>query len=341
MKRRRLLARSGLALTVPFAGCLSAIQSQSDEAAGTTTEPSQDSGDGGRLVVEWSGNDVPPYDIPSPDAKSGWNPDYLGENMASTPSLPFEWIQVDEPARTLLPDSRGEWTYGVRVLDSVAERDDVLDIQALDPTRRKRLTGIDFDESTLVLVGECCGSSSIEHRWVRVEERSSGVQLHGYLWKPKKRAGGVYSRYSVLEVSRPADKIDYARVSLTVEEQTRLHFDSRNDPVEFIPALVANDRDERLTVGIEITTGAGETRADGALDIERETRWQDIGFVGHGHTEYTVDVRVESLGIDVTSRYDAATAPLGIRIDEAGEVMVESTYEMPHEPDPPPQSLVQ
>ncbi|MFC4543118.1 hypothetical protein ACFO5R_14405 [Halosolutus amylolyticus] len=243
MHRRTALTTAGGTLAVALAGCLS----DSDD---TGTDDEDDVGD-----------DDPGDDGQNGDGDGGeWNDDYLGERMATTPSLEFSTIQgaqladvplesedvddgttddrvetdprVDEPPHEItVPDEADSETdpdgeYRVRLLETAAERDDVLEMETVDDETRDRLQAVDFDDAVLVVVESGYGSSSIVHRWARVEDVDDGVHLHGYYRKPYERLADMSPRLSVLEVERPDDDPSLARVSLTVTPDHRVHFNS-------------------------------------------------------------------------------------------------------------------
>lgn len=177
--------------------------------------------------------DEPPYDIERPDPpddpedQNEWNEKYLGEYMATDPSLDFESLSVRSGVLhdRGLTDIDGEG-YWVKVLTSEAYRDEVLTLDAADEETRSRLEGVDFDESVLVAVESGYGSGSIEHRWARVEDATNGLHLHGYYTDPYEQTDAITTWVSILEVERPDDDISLARVSLTVSQDRRIHFNS-------------------------------------------------------------------------------------------------------------------
>lgn len=215
MKRRAVVTGLGIAATTALSGCTQSAPTSGDD---TTMDETTESDP--RV-------DEPPHEIESPDSDDPeeWNDDYLGEHMATEPSLPFERVRSTRLADDALRDYEGE-SYRVRLLRDADERDAVLDLDATGEDARERLAAVDFDESVLVVVESGYGSSSVEHQWARVEETADGVHLHGYYTDPFEQLSDVDSWHSVLEVERPDAGPDLARVSLTVDEQRRVHFDS-------------------------------------------------------------------------------------------------------------------
>lgn len=220
MKRRAVVTGLGIAAATALPGCTQSATVLGDETTmDETTAPD-------------SRVDEPPHEIESPDSDDpeGWNDEYLGEHMATEPSLSFERIRSTRLADDALRNYEGE-AYRVRVLRDADERDAVLDLEATDEEVRERLAEVDFDESVLVVVESGYGSSSVDHRWARVEETADGIHLHGYYTDPFEQLSDIDSWHSVLEVECPDGGPDLARVSLTVDERRRVHFNSTEDVV--------------------------------------------------------------------------------------------------------------
>lgn len=348
MNRRRLLASAGLALTSPLAGCLGG--DEPSPGIGTVETPpdgpfpcrspgvegvdaiSDDGPDARKRVIdEWRRNDVPPYPIRGPSSDGSdtdWNPDYLGERMPTTPSLEFEQhtfgIREDESDGYVPVEE--SWTYVVDLV-TAEDRTTVLDVERLDSRIRQRLADIDYVASIVVLFVDCCGMESSRHRWARVESTASGVHLHGY----HTRAGGgqliPHTRYSVLEIERPDTAVEHACVSYTVQEPTRLHVASTDGRITFVPAVLANDTGEDVEVELRIQTTTGEQRADSIFTAFAERKWNGIGVIGLLEEAVTVDLTIPALGVETSATYDGEFA-LGIRLTEAGEVLVGPSNEL-------------
>lgn len=74
----------------------------------------------------------------------------------------------------------------------------------------------------------------MRHRWVRVEDVDDGLHLHGYYEQPYRQHLDSRTWVSLLEIERPDDgehDPDLARVSLTIREDRRVHFDSTEGTV--------------------------------------------------------------------------------------------------------------
>lgn len=181
--------------------------------------------------------DTPPYEIERPEqpddpSEADWNEEYLGDHLATSPSLEFTTVTR---RRGVLPlrqyDFDGGDFYWAELVTSERARDALLDLDAVEDRARTRLSDVDFDESVLVAVETGYGSGSVDHRWARVEPTENGVHLHGYYTNPYIQTDDLTTRVSLLEVARPADEVDVAQVSLTVDENRRVHFNSTEGPV--------------------------------------------------------------------------------------------------------------
>ena len=96
----------------------------------------------------------------------------------------------------------------------------------MDDDTADRLHAVEFDDAVVVAVESGLGSGSVDHRWARGEPDSSVIDLHGYYTAPYFQTDDITSRLSVLELERPFEDIDYARVTLTVAEDRRVRFNS-------------------------------------------------------------------------------------------------------------------
>ncbi|WP_265108466.1 hypothetical protein [Halosolutus halophilus] len=246
MHRRTALTTAGGTLAVALAGCLTDADGLD---TGTGDEPGEN-----------DTRDDDPGSDGSKDDGDEWNDEYLGEHMATTPSLEFSTIpdarlagvplesddgtadgkvdrvesdpHVDEPPHEITvpdeatTDADPDGEFRVRLLETPAERDDVLETEDVEEATRDRLRAVDFDDAVLVVVESGYGSSSVVHRWARVKDVDDGVHLHGYYAMPYERLADMNTRLSVLEVERPDGGTSLARVSFTVSPDHRVHFDS-------------------------------------------------------------------------------------------------------------------
>jgi len=155
--------------------------------------------------------------------------------MPTEPSLRFERFSIaagairDSSLREAI--GSGDDSYAVELVADEADIEDVLDTESIDDDEAERLRAVDFDESAVVVVESGFGSGSIRHRWGRAEGDGATLRLHGYYRKPFIQTDDITTRASVLEVERPADGLDHARVSLTVAEDRRVHFNSTEGAV--------------------------------------------------------------------------------------------------------------
>lgn len=179
--------------------------------------------------------DTPPHRIESQDRsdRDSWNEDYLGEHMATEPSLEFDVVSrrrgiIERPQVDYHDTSEVYW---VSVIEDAAQRDAILDLTQASEETQSRLESFDFDEQVLVAVENGFGSGSVDHRWARIEESSDGLHLHGYLTDPYAGTDDITTWVSVIAVDRPSTSLDLARVSMTVDPERRVTFDSTEGAV--------------------------------------------------------------------------------------------------------------
>ena len=228
MNRRALLVAGGLGVATALVGCL-------DEPGADDGGTGADGGDGADdRIVEEPRIDDPPYDIdtpeqPEPPDDAEWNDDYLGENMPTEPSLRVERLSVarggirDPIWDHADPDGDG---YAARLLTDESDIDAVFDTEAMGDDAVDRLRAVEFDDAVVVAVESGFGSGSVGHRWARAEADGSVIDLHGYYTTPYIQTDDITSRLSVLEIERPPEGPEYARVNLTVAEDRRVRFNS-------------------------------------------------------------------------------------------------------------------
>ncbi|NUB92031.1 hypothetical protein HT576_13500 [Haloterrigena sp. SYSU A121-1] len=242
MDRRRFLAASGPSVAVAVAGCLrggrlsdgSGDENGADDGSGPGTEADGDgtSVEEDRRVTKPPQKIEPPEPPDDPEAFDEWNDGYLGEHMATEPSLAFDPLSVrigwvrDTGLGLGTMERRADEAYEARVVADEDDYEETFYGDRMDGPLRSRLDGVDFDESVLVIVESGFGSSSVDHRWARVEADGAVVHLHGYYTAPYERNSDIDSRFSVLEIERPSEGFDLARVSLTVDADRRVRFNS-------------------------------------------------------------------------------------------------------------------
>lgn len=146
--------------------------------------------------------------------------------MATEPSIAFEQLsgaRLQAPSLTLGEDGDA---YRVQLLTTATERDEVLDVDDSTDEARQRLRDVDFETELLVVIESGYGSGSVDHHWVRLEDADGVVHLHGCYTQPYIQTDDITSRSSVVVVDRPAGGLEFARISLTVGADRRVHANS-------------------------------------------------------------------------------------------------------------------
>ena len=334
MNRRTVLASGSIALSSLCAGCLGETGSDTTDTADgdddrsavsvcevSHTEPDPESD---RHVAAWAHSDVPPYDASRPDDPEGfgeeaaeeWDETYLGRHMPNAPSLDFQVRDISSAAvRSRFGQSSGNDQYRLALIDTDTRREELLTSDQ----------GTDFEESILVLAGQCCGSGSVTHRWKRVEATANGVHLHGYLERPYVQTADLTSRYSLLEIERPETTVEGACASLTVAPTKRVHFGAADGTVSLVSALVGNDTSDPVTATVRLVTGGGEVRVDETITIEPTEYWRGLGSVGTASERFTVEFVADGIDADRQTQYAGEDGPLGIRIQSGGDVAIGSS----------------
>lgn len=256
--RRRFLSAGVLAAAVT-AGCLDGSDGNGNGGGG--------GGDGGggldptSAVIEQPRIDRPPYTIVAQtDDEADWNELYLCENMPNVTYLEVEPVSAPELAAPLLPseNQRGE-EYAVRALTSEEAVQEVFetgeggsdgggsgddgssDDGDTDDGSGEPLAETDFEEHVLLVVESGYVSGSLSHHWKRVRTIEGGLWLQGCYRVPYVRSDDETARHSVVRVERPED-FELARVSLTINEDERVHVNSTE-------GVVAIERDASTPQG--------------------------------------------------------------------------------------------
>jgi hypothetical protein len=235
MRRRRFIASAGIIGTAALAGCVSNNDEtgdgggNGDENGGDNSgENGGDNGDenGSSSVVPRQRVDEPPHD-PEEPPEDNWDEHWLGDGMATEPSLPFETVtaQLSSPQ---LGEPTTQAEFVATAIRSTGELESMVDME----TAPDRLGNVDFSQETVVVVEDGYGSSSVDHSWQRVEDVDSGVYLHGYRTDPSLGTDDYTRRHSVLIVETALDSDDPASVSLTIGADERVNFDSDEGVVE-------------------------------------------------------------------------------------------------------------
>lgn len=227
LDRRRFL--TGVApATVASAGCL---QAADEDGSGNgdgdgSTEPTT-------AVPEDPRVDEPPYEIEAqPNDRDEWNQLFLCENMPGDTDLEFQPMSAPRPELLLSTSNHEGNAYAVRVLTSATEVREVFELGGDEP--EASIDEVDFEEHVLVVVESGYGSGSVAHHWKRVESTDRGFRLHGCHTNPYEQTADLTSRYSVVRVERPGS-LEVVRVSLTVDKERRVHFNSTEGVVAVDP----------------------------------------------------------------------------------------------------------
>lgn len=231
--RRQFLAGTALA-TVASAGCL---QADDEGRNGNGNENGNGDSEPKTAVPEDPRVDDPPYEIEEqPTDSDEWNQLSLCENMSTDSDLEFQTVSAPR-ADLLLSNADAEnEAYAVRALTSAEEvregfelgGDDGGDGSGEEP--EESVDAIDFAENVLLVVESGFGSGSVAHHWKRAEATDRGVRLHGCHTSPYERTDDLTARHSVVRVERP-ENFELARVSLTVDAERRVHFNSTEGAV--------------------------------------------------------------------------------------------------------------
>lgn len=231
LDRRRFL--TGVVLTtVASAGCLLAEDEDGsgDGDGDGSTEPTT-------AVPEDPRVDEPPYEIEAqPNDRDEWNQLFLCGNMPGDTDLEFQPMSAPRPELLLSTSSHEGNAYAVRVLTSAAEVREVFELggDQIGGEPEEPIDEIDFEETVLVVVESGYGSGSVAHHWKRVESTDRGFRLYGCHTNPYEQTADLTSRYSVVRVERP-ESLEVVRVSLTVDRERRVHFNSTEDVVTVDP----------------------------------------------------------------------------------------------------------
>lgn len=214
MNRRKFIASSSILVSTSLSGCLGLFESDDESDTDTPEPPNKE-----RV-------DEPPYEIIRPsDNENSWNPNYLGTNQPTSPTLNFS--KVDNATikeRTLDVNNKDENNeYFVDIIDNESDMESKLNTNDdFD---------INFNDEILVIIESGYGSSSLRHRWNRIEERDTGIHLYGYMYEPYNKTLDFNTQSSIVRVDKSNSDDITAHVSLTVDVQFRINFDSSEDVV--------------------------------------------------------------------------------------------------------------
>jgi len=190
---------------------------------------------GDKKIEEDPRVDEPPHEIvpPTSDPDEEWNDEYLGVNMAQRPSLDFKEVPfwLDNSL-----DDQAFQQYRVGIAHDEESLSELIALESMDEEDRQAAEATNFDDWLVVGIRSGHVSTSVNHRWARVEETDIGVHLHGYYTDPQEELEESGPRVSVLKIERPNDLTEretpVARVSLTINESQRVHFNSTEGVIE-------------------------------------------------------------------------------------------------------------
>lgn len=238
MNRRTLLTGAGVGFVTPFAGCLS-IQNMNTSGNGNSSGNTQER----EMIEEDPRIDKPPHEINPPEKKDDevfdpedWNEDYLGKQIDQEPSIALETLLHSSTTEILHePIDPNDGSYRIQIIANDSDYKNIFNLDKIDQENREHLNAVDFSNSVLLVVEAGRGSSTVQHRWSRVVDIDEGLHLHGYYNRPAIVHSDIAPRVSVLEVEPPSEELSFARVSLTLDEDNRIHFNSTEGVVEADP----------------------------------------------------------------------------------------------------------
>lgn len=166
----------------------------------------------------------------SAENAAGDDPVSDGDEQGTDDSVtdPAEEPPTDPPSESDPESAPIDGEFAVHLLESDDDLEDV-SFDRVDEDDRTVLETVDFDDQVVVVVESGWGSSSVRHRWVRVEEpdEDGAIDLHGYYTSPQVQTQDYTTRHSAVVVERPDEQdLAFARVRLTVSEDHRVNVNS-------------------------------------------------------------------------------------------------------------------
>lgn len=220
MNRRKFLKVSTSGALVGIVGCTTP---QSDETI--TEEPRIDNPPQEIHPQSWSDY----QDMDYQEAIDNWNNDYLGENINIDSSLEFKRLNMSRFSinTPILSESMNTNYnhYFVNFINSQDKARSTFEYENMSDDIVNEIEETDFSESIFYVVKSGYGSGSIGHRWSGVTTVDDSLTAIGYYTKPFEQTDDITTRSSIVKVSN-VDNPDYIRVSLTVDENNRVHFNS-------------------------------------------------------------------------------------------------------------------
>lgn len=239
--RRQFICGSVATGSVLLAGCLATPTGNTNGTLDDNNNDDDDNNDdtGGNgddpcEEVDLALIDDPPHNPERPPQPTGdneseaWNEHYLGEGMADSPTVSFDPINLRFKDSIGGLDYDAESVFYAKLITSQEEFDEYVEPAGEDS--EERAAEIDFEDEAVIAVLSGFGSSSVGHRWVRVEDNCTEYRLHGYYTQPYVRTSDYTTRTSGVVVEKPDDHdLEHAWVSLTVGEGTRANFSTDQD----------------------------------------------------------------------------------------------------------------
>lgn len=217
--RRRVLQITGPPLSsMVLAGCVS------------PTNP-RDGDDSGERNQESLRVDDPPYELTEPDCTETdeRDPLWLCEKMPTDPSVAFEQVETSSVIfadEGLNVDEQQESDqYYATFLTEASDRDRLHDDISESVVNVIEETG--FDSEAVLVAQTGWGSGSVTPHLKRIEEADDGIHAFGCYRRPCQVTMDQTVRTVVARFARPAS-LDGSIVSLTVDPETRVHFEVQN-----------------------------------------------------------------------------------------------------------------
>lgn len=218
--RRHTLRLAGIAATgTGLAGCLASGDPGASPDHSPTPSPSP--------TEAFRRIDSPPHRITEPSCASpdgDHDPLWLCADLATEPSLAFEQART---SGTLFSDEGlqlGDEATGPQVYATLLTGPE--DLDRLDRDRSSPAVELaeetDFGTEAVLVVQTGWGSGSVAPHLQRIEPVAAGIHAHGCYRRPCVQTADFTSRTVVARFERPA-ALDRARVSLTLDPETRVH----------------------------------------------------------------------------------------------------------------------
>lgn len=181
--------------------------------------------------------DQPPYEIDEPECEddTDGNPRYLCENMPADPSLAFEQESTSQSVLAdegLSLDMDTEATGDHQFYATFLTEDS--DLARLEDDRdgptAEFIENTDFESEVVLVVETGWGSGTVTPHLKRIEATDDGVHAFGCYRRPCVVTTDVTSRTVAARFERP-DTLALAGVSLTVDADTRITFDTTDSVV--------------------------------------------------------------------------------------------------------------